>query len=391
MNALSVYNIEFVEKVREVGNKLINDYISNGFAQPGVNGPYDDSETEVRNLSHLLIIVAVEYLSFHIEAYGEVVENIGARLLSMKSPEGTYRMRNKAGKDECNGVIGHAWLVEALLFAYRVTKDKKYIDESVRICKMHKFQYHIGLWGRPLQGNDNNAIDYTLNHQLWYAATLSELQQVFFEPEFNKEIKSFLKRIHTLVHIHQDGRISHCIYKRLGLVQSIKIKAKCCIDTLNGLMNRPSLKYKEVGYHMFNLMAFARLKLSTSSSFFSSQKFKKIVAFCNNEKYIKELESPNIELDSSTFSPCLNQDETLINIYGYPYNVVGFESAFIQEVFPEYADNDFFRKLVVRQFELTWDNKRKEFTRHCHDKNTINYRIYEAYRLIYMIEDEKAY
>ena len=52
------------EIIRSLGKKLIEEYMASGHVKSGINGPYDDSETEVRNLAHLMVIASIEYLKY---------------------------------------------------------------------------------------------------------------------------------------------------------------------------------------------------------------------------------------------------------------------------------------------------------------------------------------
>ena len=61
--------IDYTEKIRDVGVKLIDGYLLTGHVETGINGPYDDPETEVRYLAHLIVIAAIEFLKFNKVTY----------------------------------------------------------------------------------------------------------------------------------------------------------------------------------------------------------------------------------------------------------------------------------------------------------------------------------
>lgn len=152
---------------------------------------------------------------------------------------------------------------------------------------------------------------------------------------------------------------------------------------ISEVLGKPSLMYKEVGYHVFNLMAFARLyHIAPKIEFFQSIKFKKCLKYLENKKYQQLLVASNIELDGSTFGKTLTKDECSINIYGYPYNVTGFELMYCLQVFGKLISEKDVESVCKTQFEQTWSDKELSFGPKCHDKVAVNYRTYEYYRYL---------
>lgn len=378
-------SVEFDEKIRTVGQQLIQDY-SNGVLYGGINGPYDDPETKVRNLAHLCIITSIEIMTYKKSEYIPLLNKMGEELISLRDDSGLYVMRQKAGKDICNGVIGHAWVNEALIYLWRVTDDDAYIENAVDLSKRHAFNATIGLWGRPGQEATDATIDYTFNHQLWYAATLAELNETVHISAFENQIAVFLEKLRFNFSTTKDGKVSHSIYRRLGVANSLKQLVKRNLNTVKEKMNKPSLAYKEEGYHVFNMMAFARLyRLYRKHSFFTSKEFKDAKNYMYSQKLLDGLENKNIELDSSLHNGITADEEKTLNIYGYTYNVPGFEILYVDEIFGEGLENPVVKQCRSRQFEYTYDDGTEKFGTMCHDKTTINYRVYEYYRYLEMI------
>ena len=69
-----------------------------------------------------------------------------------------------------------------------------------------------------------------------------------------------------------------------------------------------------------------------------------------------------------------------INIYGYPYNVPGFEMFYLKQVLPNKIKNEVVSMHMDNQIKLTYDESSFTFGVNCFDKTTINYRIYEYYK-----------
>ena len=214
------------EIIRSLGKKLIDEYVASGHVESGINGPYDDSETEVRNLAHLMVIASIEYLKYGKNEYLPLISKMANEVMAMREPSGVYNMRLKEGKDQCNGVIGHAWLIEGLIYAYKVTKDRRYLEECDRIASMHEFQPRLGLWGCPLKGNGDEAIDVTLNHQLWYAYALFELNRYLKKEEYKIQCRLFLDCLYKNFKVNANGRVAHQIPNRLNKKEMFKLLGK---------------------------------------------------------------------------------------------------------------------------------------------------------------------
>ena len=82
-------SVEFDEKIRTVGQQLIQDY-SNGVLYGGINGPYDDPETKVRNLAHLCIITSIEIMTYKKSEYIPLLNKMGQELISLRDDSGLY-------------------------------------------------------------------------------------------------------------------------------------------------------------------------------------------------------------------------------------------------------------------------------------------------------------
>ena len=370
------------EKIRKVGNTLIQSYIDNNRVETGINGPYDDPETEVRNLAHLIVISTIELEKYNRSELIPHIINMSNRLLTMKNENGTYCIRQKNGKDQSNGVIGHAWLVEGLIYAYKATEQIHFLREAERICRFHEFDKKNKLWLIPSKGTIRN-IDYTFNHQLWYAASLAELLQYVRNEELKNQLDIYLSNLKKTLDVKNNGRISHIIYKRPSMLKSIKLSILRYKHSFDELLGRPNLRYREAGYHIFNLMAFARLyKLYPNIDLFRSSKFLKTLKYVSEKELSQMLISPKIEKDSTSNAEKYTTEEKSINIYGYPYNVPGFELLYCRKVWGTLLDTNSVDNILNQQFKNTWDDDTLMFGKRCHDKIDINYRVYEYYRYL---------
>lgn len=365
--------------IREVGYELINEFKSTGIL-PGVNGPYNDRETIVRNLSHLIVITSIEViLSGKDDLYSVLIE-MADRLLEEEHESGVYILRNSENKDLSNGVIGNAWVIEAFIYLFKATGEKKYIDKAIQIYLNHEFNYNMGLWKRPKIYSKKCTIDYTLNHQLWFAGVSSQIIKYSGEVSISRDIDVFLRKLEKIITIDSQGLICHSIIRRENIKETLKSYIKRKVDLLSRKINKPSYHYKEIGYHLFNVAALARLYVMfPEHDFWSSMKFKKILNMTNSIFLFDENQKSNIHLDISLNNQIENICQKQLNIYGFPYNVPGFEMFYLKQVFKNKIDDKILKLYIEKQIDLTYDVHKKRFGKNCFDDSTINYRIYEYY------------
>jgi len=371
----------------DIGRKLVHRYAETGTVITGVNGPYDDPETEVRNLSHLIVITAIEIMKYKHE-YTQELSKMSEQLLSLADADGLFILRRKKGKDFCNGVIGHSWVMEAMVYLYRVFGEYTYIEAIKKIVKAHKFDEKEKLWRRPDYSpmESNDSIDYTLNHQLWFAASLAECNTILRDNNVQRNLLSFMNNLNHIMEIHINGMIYHSIMQRSVFAQTFKEKVKKYLNILNGILKKKCYDYKEQGYHLFNIMALARIhSILSDNEFFNGRKMRKALQYVNSNDFIFGLESPFINRDKSLNNKISDPDEKAINIYGYTYNVPGLEIMYCSEVFKGYINVSIVKCCSDKQFEYTYDSNHHMLGLRCHDKVVINYRVYEYYRYLELL------
>ena len=137
----------------------------------GWNGPHLALETPVRNSCHWLVTYSILYDITGVEKY-KVRSYELFRWLNDGNPfyqNGFYINRQRQGQDFCNGVIGNAWIIEAFSIFESVFKES---TSKNKIIDSMKFDSRTSLWHRFDPINRNYKIDYTFDHQAWYASSL---------------------------------------------------------------------------------------------------------------------------------------------------------------------------------------------------------------------------
>ena len=330
-----------------------------GSFPPGHNGPYFDQETPVRNTGHWIITFLKIY-----EINGDSKFLDGAHkavnfLLSEKARpmKAAFWHRKNLENDFSNGLIGQAWSMEALSVAAEYFDNPDILETAHHVFLMHPFDEKQGLWRRIGVDGSYLSIDGTFNHQLWFAAAGVLLEKHSKNDEIDKRLNLFMKNVAENLSLYPSGLISHQLRSR-NLAQRVKRLLR-----LSDHFPRKEIKYKAVGYHPFNLYAFALLKDSfPNHSFWESRKFKALWVYANTEKYRKELGKSK---------------------FGYAYNPPGFEMPFALEIFggqmPDRREKQ--EKWLTEQIRLCFDFDSGLMIKGTKDPETHSARIYEATRL----------
>ena len=371
--------LRLTDFIVEILKCSLND--SEKYMGSGCNGPYNDKQTLVRNYGYWLINFSKCFELTGDQIYLDKVYELSHFLFSKKSrPYGySFHHRLHENKDKCNGLIGQAWTFEALTYASIVTKDPKYVELAENVFFQHVFNYDCGLWNRLEIDGTVLSIDSTFNHQLWFTACSSMLKTPR-QKEISERISCFMDQLNNNLTVLDNGLIYHPIENQILPNQSEQTSESFLMSVariflssfglINSKINKNTLKhrermiYKSIGYHQFNMYAFAILKQSFPDHFFwDSLKFHRTVDY----------------LISDEFKIGLND-----NIYGYPYNPPGFEIPFVLNVFSnlsEYDLVDICSWWVNEQIKRCYEPKTRMMIRNTEDPLTHTARIYELTRL----------
>lgn len=327
----------------------------------GHNGLYKDLETPLRNNAHYLCIL--NYLNkngWHesesfIKSILEYIESLSGKF--------NYQFRVSNNKDQSNGLIGIAWLIEGVSSCI----ENKLVSQSLitRITKLisnYQMDKDKGVWINRFEPDGKIlGIDRTLNHQIWFTAMLAKLNKYIKEPELDKKIKLFINHFDRTRKLNRYGLYYHTLNYRFEYY-------KTYLRRVLKSDYKKEMKVKEAGYHSFNLLGIHLLNKYTESNFF--------------EKYKKDLSALKLTNDIQYLNSTYN------NPYSYPYNPVGFEHAVVQSFHNDLFTNDVILKNINEQFKL-WNSKEKKMI--SVDSNTSNARIYEMTYINQEILDDLYY
>ena len=332
-----------------------------GSMPPGCNGPYHDPETPVRNTAHWLFLFASLYMKTGDAKWKTAGEWAVEYLLSSEArPYGkTFHCRNKAGKDKCNGLIGQAWVIEALVQAAAAFDRQVAYSLAEDVFLLHPWDSNVGIWKRVEVDGTELPYDVTFNHQLWFAAAGGMLAKT---PEAQIRAENFLEKVAAKVQLYPNGVIFHA--SAMGsLTDHLKTGLKLFLRELKSRSNNHAMKTqlysKSAGYHGFNLYAFAMLKkVFPDAPVWKTDKFKNLVAAHRNGQFIHDVKN---------------------SVFGYRYNLSGIEIAFAVETF--FQNKQEAANWLNRQFEETWLDEARPLSKGVPDPDTAMARIYQAARL----------
>ena len=350
------------------------------FLQPGSNGPYKDFETPVRNYGHWLLTFSKCYEINHDKKFLNKVNEFAEYLISNDSrPSGhSFHHRNSPNWDKCNGLIGQAWTFEALACASSVLRNKKFAEVAEEVFFQHKFNVEYGLWHRLEISGDILSIDETFNHQLWFAACASLLKTPRVN-EIHQILVRFMECLPQNITVLDNGLIYHPIERKLNENRQKKLSRwnlKNAIRSVTPIFERLSGKtkdvrtalrakmiHKSIGYHQFNMYAFAILKDAIPEHpFWVSEKFSKSVSYLMSDAYKNGL---------------------FDNEYGYNYNPPGFEVPYAISVFSKLNldESDAISSFYINeQFKRSYNVDSKMMDRNTDDPLTHTARVYEITR-----------
>ena len=332
---------------------------------PGHNGPYRHQETPVRNTAHWLFTWVQLYARTNHYALRRAANAAVDYLIStsLLGPGPNWKQRNAAGRDECNGVIGAAWVVEALAIACEFLERRDAFEIAEQVFMSHLVNSKTLLWHRLLPNGQILSVDRTLNHQLWFAAAGARLAAQGSPGALEKTLQ-FLDHLPNILSIRSDGMIHHRIQlhwwdrafeaDRIGYRLHRKYVRLCRPGTASS-----SGFQRDVGYHAYNLHALATLRRHMPDHpFWVNGKLKRALQFTRTEAFEKA---------NNTKNP-----------YSIPYNPVGFEMAWVLETF--YPDQVQVRKSWL-EFQFSAIGAPEGYGLQALDPRTTAARIYEASEL----------
>lgn len=359
-NKIELYLVAHIEYV--LSNIVVHIDSTKAFIPGGHNGPYMNPETPIRNTCHIVVYLS-NLCTYEVdvekqERYIKVLNKL-FRYLTQDNPYfigGQYVFRSLSN-DSCNGVIGDAWALEALCINESLlskdnlnSKNKVVGDILARLKfdKTYRFAYRYDAIKGVMSA------DFTYNHQLWLAASLCDLES----NSAKQFVENFLEYSESRALKTNDAGLIYHVFNGLSIKNIINRILYYRATKKSAI----KVDYKERGYHLFNLFAFARLKRKyPEHKVFKSKSFKSALSYVSKKSMLRLFEEKNI--------------------YSVSYNVTAFELPFIFKEFSDYKnmlinENDL-NSIVLPELEFLWSKESNAFTNNSVDPITFIARVYE--------------
>jgi len=252
---------DLIIKSAERGIKM---QLDNGSMPAGHNGPHNDQETPLRNTGHWCITFLKVFEWTKKREFRESAEKAANYLTSKETRpmNATFWCRKNSKKDFSNGLIGQAWVIEALALASNKLETSKYGEIAEKVFLLHPFNKKIGLWQGVNVDGSYLPIDMTLNHQLWFATSGFLLTKYAGAgDEVRYRVRRFFEQFEKNLYVYKNGLISHIIHNPFYSGSSIVKLVYYDIKKIVRIYSQPQ-REREIGYHSFNLYALALLKIS---------------------------------------------------------------------------------------------------------------------------------
>ena len=337
---------------------------ADGSFPPGWNGPYRDPETPARNTAHHLILLLHAWELSGEPRWRQAAEAALAFLLAaeLRPMQASFWCRRNPAKDFCNGLVGQAWVLEALLAATDRLADPRPLQLASAVFHAHAFDPQVAAWHSLHVDGHLGPIDPTLNHQLWFAVQAAELARRG-DAEARARLEHFLQRLPSRLLLYPSGLIRHENPFWQGSSPGAALLG--VIKLAKALPTEPRLQAKSLGYHAFNTVALARLLPAMTPEQRSAPSLRRIFALLRSQRFRRAVAT----------AP-----------YGYEYNPPGLEvplslrlaamAGLVEPPEPAYQ-----QQWIQSQLDWGLDSCRWRLDRRSPDPPTAAARLYEAVSL----------
>jgi hypothetical protein len=285
-----------------------------GSMPPGHNGPWGDLETPARNTAHWAVLFIRAYQWSGQRRFRSAAERacrylVSASVLPMK---GAFWCRLNPQKDLANGLIGQAWVMEALALGAEALDWPEPGLTAQAVFKRHCYVTDRHLWRNLNVDGSYGPLNGTFNQQLWFATIgLALCRFAGQDPVIAEQVHDFFAHYPLNLRLRRDGLIVHGVRS----TRSLRTQAGAFCRRLRG---RPGRQWvRSIGYHSFNLyglaLAYEMGGLPCQRDVLDT-KVQTALRFAHTPSYKRSLEG---------------------NRFAYVYNPAGIEVAYATTVFEE--------------------------------------------------------
>jgi hypothetical protein len=339
--------------------------------EAGHNGPWRNPATPVRNSAHWLITLAWAYEQTGYDHYLHRVAQLAEYLISRDARPAGYAFEcfTSHPSSRANGLIGQAWVMEALIRATETTGDSCYLQIAREVWLQHAFDEGFSLWHGLEPDGAVQPVHHTLNQQVWFAAMGARLATPA-HPEIQQRVRQFMQTVEHHIKLYPSGLLGMHIAMASNERSGWQVAGLRLRLWLRRWL-RPSRSYPyfddltcSVGYHAFTLYGFGLLRESMPEHpFWQSPKLQKALQCSCSAAYKRALRR---------------------NPFAMGYNPAGFEVPYVLTVFQVLEPPRLIEEAqwwLQEQVRRHFNPVTGRFDRNTPDAATLTSRIYEATRL----------
>ncbi len=340
-----------------------------GSFPPGHNGPWQNIDTPVRVTAHWLILLIRAHALSGDARIREAARKACEFLLHPDRRPGQHAFHCCVSDNPfmaANGLIGQAWVLEALLEA-GTALDERCLAIAETLAGQHQFHPQLALWHPLGVGGETAPVHHTLNHQLWLTVMIYRLARLRNLAELEARARLFfvnLPRIARLQRRYVHMLVSEAYRPQHSPGRNLLHQLGKLRHAIEEFREARRVKQQSLGYLSFTLHGLAMLHEADPQ-----------LPLWHDETSQRMLRSSVAFADEAVFN-------LRVNPYAFSYNPTGIEMAYVKQRFGAMTSgsrsaNDW----LDRQFREHYDFDRGLMNRRSSDPNILAARLYEACRL----------
>lgn len=335
-----------------------------GSFNPGHNGPWRDEDTPTRITSHWAIVFTHAYKMSKKNKFKKAALLAGNYLLSPSCRPYGFSFHCRDTKNKCNGLIGQAWAMEALLELGITFNEKKALDVVEEVALQHPFDKKTGLWfNLEIDGKKLN-LNRVLNQQVWFCAMVRMIASLADNQILKRRVNRFIKQLPNHIDFNQKY-ISHIICSKFDNQSLNKVWKQITWIFLPLIFRKANLNQLSREYLSFLLYGLSLLYQQTPSD-----------QVWSDGRLQEQIQKSIDYLNEVIYRLKPNPDS-----YAWAYNPTGFEAAYVISIFNPHSKISA-KSWISKQLSSHFDKETSLLSRNTNDHLTLASRIYEASKLI---------
>ncbi len=234
---------------------------TDGSFPPGHNGPWNDVETPLRTTAHWSILMKFAFENSEdeqfLQAHRKAIHFLLQPFHRPRNVTFVCRTSNQSRKNQCNGLVGQAWVLEALLAAHPMA----FWEQALELCssvfgKIPYSEKEHG-WNCIETNGQSFGVHRTVNQQAWFSVMALKASQALDEKLLENQAIDFFSYLLTEHPMHKPFPGLFCHETDFGNSESWKEIPKLWKNRIFKTDFRPSQLIKSQGYLSFILYALA--------------------------------------------------------------------------------------------------------------------------------------